>query len=79
MYDWNGLLEINLNGEWGAVCQTMWTTENSRVACRQLGYADVLQERENKQRIADKYLIDMVTCNGKEASVCFLFVIFSWS
>ena len=48
----------------------MWTTENSKAACRQLGYAGVLQERKNKQKRADKYLIDMVNCNGTESSVC---------
>ena len=34
----SGRLEIFLNGRWGTVCDDLWDSANSDVACRQLGY-----------------------------------------
>ena len=34
-------LEIFHDGKWGTICNTGWTVENSRVACRELGYTDI--------------------------------------
>ena len=35
----SGRLEIYINGRWGTVCDDGWTTANTAVACRQLGFA----------------------------------------
>ena len=35
----SGRLEIFINGRWGTVCDDGWTTANTAVACRQLGFA----------------------------------------
>ncbi len=32
-----GRLEVCLRGVWGTVCNNLWSAENTRVACRQLG------------------------------------------
>ena len=32
-------MEVNVNGKWGTVCDDYWTINNTRVVCRQLGYA----------------------------------------
>jgi len=35
----SGWLEIYINGQWGTVCNDLWDSTNSDVACRQLGYS----------------------------------------
>ena len=35
----SGRLEIYYSGEWGTVCNHYWSATNTRVACRQLGFA----------------------------------------
>ena len=33
-----GILEICVNGLWGTVCSSGWSTIDSLVACKQMGY-----------------------------------------
>lgn len=69
-YAWEGLLEINVNGEWGGVCHNGWDAADSKVACKQLGYSTVLQISTHRKKMTDSYLIDNSTCTGNETSLC---------
>lgn len=35
-----GRLEICYYNQWGTICDDLWTTNEARVACKQLGYSD---------------------------------------
>jgi len=39
----SGRLEIFISGQWGTVCDDLWDTANSDVACRQLGFVGSLR------------------------------------
>ena len=34
----SGRLEVYYSGQWGTVCNDLWDSTNTRVACRELGY-----------------------------------------
>lgn len=71
-----GRLEVFYRGQWGTVCDDGWTSSNTQVVCRQLGYRSgdaVLSEDEGRApgyRMGSGPIhLDEVSCTGKEPSV----------
>ncbi|XP_049328322.1 neurotrypsin [Astyanax mexicanus] len=65
-----GRLEVHYRGQWGTVCNDGWSTTNTQVVCRQLGY------RSGQSVSPDMFgassgpiLLDDVICTGKEPSL----------
>ena len=63
-----GTVEILHNNRWGAVCDDLWDIKDGLVACRQLGYYDVIKTTTRNFYTSTKDLIwmDDVKCSGKE-------------
>lgn len=67
-----GRVEIYVNGEWGTVCDDLWTTKNAMVVCRQLGFRYALKAAKNSEFGEGKdlrILLDDVQCDGTESSL----------
>lgn len=67
-----GRVEIYANGEWGTVCDDLWTIENALVVCRQLGFRHAVKAARNSEFGEGKHLrilLDDVQCTGTESSL----------
>lgn len=68
-----GRVEIFIRGEWGTVCDDLFTSKSGTVVCRQLGFTTALAvmkraalgEADKSVRI----LLDDVECEGEERSL----------
>ena len=66
----SGRLEIFSVGiPWGGVCSTGWTTSNTRVACRQLGFLDGAGTYQPNHRQSVSIAMFNVRCSGNENSL----------
>ncbi|XP_056152055.1 HHIP-like protein 1 [Lampris incognitus] len=67
-----GRVEIYANGEWGTVCDDLWTTLNAAVVCRQLGFRKALKASKNSEFGEGntlRILLDDVQCEGTESNL----------
>lgn len=67
-----GRVEIYINGEWGTVCDDLWTIKNADVICHQLGFPYALIAAKNSEFGEGKglqILLDDVQCEGTESSL----------
>ena len=62
----DGILEIYHSGRWGSVCDDGWGSEESIVACKQLGFDTYVSYRHGNS-INTNFWIDDVRCNGDES------------
>ncbi|XP_017290303.1 HHIP-like protein 1 [Kryptolebias marmoratus] len=67
-----GRVEIYVNGEWGTVCDDLWSTTNAEVVCRQLGFRHALKAARNAEFGEGRglqILLDDVQCKGSESDL----------
>lgn len=68
-----GRVEIFIRGEWGTVCDDLFTSKSGTVVCRQLGFTKVLAVMKRaalgEANGSVRILLDDVECEGGERSL----------
>lgn len=67
-----GRVEIYADGEWGTVCDDLWTTQNAAVVCRQLGFSFTVKATRHAEFGEGRHLrilLDDVQCEGTEETL----------
>ncbi|KAA8584127.1 hypothetical protein FQN60_015335 [Etheostoma spectabile] len=66
----SGRLEVYLNGQWGAVCDTHWTDRDASVICRQLGLGEIgTALRQSYFGPGSVFHYERLGCRGNENSL----------
>ena len=71
--EFEGRVEVCLNGRWGTICDDSWDKEEAQVACKQLGYSNFqdsipFTNAYFGQGIAPIHLDDL-NCTGSESTL----------
>jgi hypothetical protein len=70
IFDGSGAVELKMGSEWRSLCCNHWTSEDAKVACRQLGLSDDgATTTEVKAENGAKYWLDHVNCDGNEENL----------
>ena len=68
MHNFEGRVEVCLNGEWGTVCDNWWDRNNGVVVCRQLGLPYVAVARKSFYGPGTGQIwLNSVSCRGSES------------
>ena len=71
-YRYTGIVELLYNGEWGAICNEGWGTEEALVLCRELGFASaysgstIRYTEARKGNSKYKTWLNEISCTGSE-------------
>uniref|UniRef100_A0A3P8W122 Neurotrypsin n=1 Tax=Cynoglossus semilaevis TaxID=244447 RepID=A0A3P8W122_CYNSE len=67
----SGRVEVYLNGQWGAVCDSHWTDRDASVICRQLGLGEIGTVLRHSQFGSGSGLFhyERLGCRGDESSL----------
>ncbi|KAM6997785.1 neurotrypsin [Tautogolabrus adspersus] len=66
----SGRVEVYLNGQWGAVCDTHWTYFDASVVCRQLGLGEIGEVLHSSNfGPASIFHFERLGCRGNEKSL----------
>ena len=69
-YEWEGIVEVRIEGQWLPVCDNSWDRNDSLVACHQLGYDNVLHVGTFNYVGGDRFWLDHLMCSGQESLLC---------
>ena len=66
-----GRVELWRNGEWGTVCDDLWSLNDAHVVCRVLGYSGAGEAPccARYGRGTGRIILDNVGCSGSEGSL----------
>ena len=66
-----GRIEIFYNNTWGTICDDIWDTRDAIVACRKLGYLQVVRValRAEFGEGTGEIWLDNVECDGDESDL----------
>ena len=69
---YEGRVEILVNGQWGTICDDFWSDTDASVVCRQLGFSAegaIARNRAFFGRGTGPIILDNVQCNGTEVTI----------
>ena len=71
--EYEGLVQVYHDGEWGSICRDGFDVRDGIVLCRGLGYQYKAHYFDGRYGSDDNYLLENLGCQGNESSIdgCF--------
>ena len=66
-----GRVEVYYRGQWGTICDDLWTVESATVTCRMLGFPGAISATRQAKfgEGSGEIWLDNVKCQGKEKTI----------